>query len=155
VKLLARRIVQVALAIEEQKLRSTLIQELLFLVSRLPLVIASHCKLAEFVHALFVVLELVNVLLEVLYPLLELMLLQDNLTQLPGSVLRDVFVFVDPLRQVFLECCVSDRLSEINVFKFVVELLDASINHIVNDHAWCHESRLKRLHIGDVIPLFR
>lgn len=134
---------QVAFPVEEQKLRSTLIQELLLLVSRFPLVIPGHCKFAEFVHALFVVLKLVNVLLEVLYPLLKLMLFQDNLTQLPGAILRNIFVFVDTLRQVFFKCCVGNSLSKVNVFELVVKLLDASVNHVIDGHAWRHESRLK------------
>ena len=73
-----------------------------------PLVVPRKCKFTELLLSLLVRFERVKVVFESLNALLELVLLENDLTQLPGAVHRDVRLLVDVLGHELLKHLVRD-----------------------------------------------
>lgn len=115
------------------------------------LVIALSGQGTEAVNALLVALEVLEILLESLNSVLKLVLLEDDLAQLPRAVLCSVVFLVDALWQEVLKSLVSDRLPEVDILELFVEILDAFVKHVVDFHAGRHEATFETLHLADVV----
>ena len=97
-------------------------------------------QLSKSFDARLVTLKRVNVILEALNPLLELMLLEDNLTQFPLSIFSSMLLFVHMLRLVVVKCFMSDFLAKVNILKTLVQVLNLLVDFVINDHTWSHEA---------------
>ena len=86
-ELLARGIVNIALAIEEKQLRSTFIKKSSFFLCGNSLIIAALSQGSELLYSVFIDLKAIEVFLEAIDSVLELVLLQDYFTNFPLSEL--------------------------------------------------------------------
>ena len=79
-ELLARGVMDIALAVKEEQLRSTFIKKSSFFLCSNSLVIAALSKGSELLYSVFVYLKAIKVLLEAIDSILELMLLQNAMS---------------------------------------------------------------------------
>ena len=86
-ELLARGVMNIALSIEEEQLRSTFIEKSTFFICGDPLVIATLSQGSELLYSVFIDLKAIEVFLEAIDSVLELVLLQDYFTNFPLSEL--------------------------------------------------------------------
>jgi hypothetical protein len=96
-----------------------------------------------------------KVALEAVNSALKLVLLEDDLPELPLSELGGLLVSVHISWLEGIEGFVSDGLAEVNLFELLVELFDSLVNHVVKLHPGCHEARLDQLHFTHVCKLLR
>ena len=117
------------------------------------LVVTLDSKLAEIVDSLLVLLEFRQVFLESLRPLFKLVLLENDLAQLPLAVFCLIFLTCKLFGDKWLKGLVSDRLTEIDLAKLLVQLLNSLVYEVVHDHAWRLEAALPIRHLADVVAL--
>lgn len=126
---------QVSFSIEEEKLRATFVHQLGLFVLYSLLVVTLDSELAEIMDSLFVLLEFRQVFLESLFSLFKLVLLENDLAQLPLAVFCLIFLICKLFRDKRLKGLVSDRLTEIDLAKLLVQLLNSLVYEVVHDHA--------------------
>ena len=133
---------QVSFSIEEEKLRATFVHQLGLFVLYSLLVVTLDSKLAEIMDSLLVLLEFRQVFLESLYSLFKLVLLENDLAQLPLAVFCLIFFICKLFRDERLKGLVSDSLTEIDLAKLLVQLMNSLVYKVVHDHAGCLEAAL-------------
>ena len=128
------------MTIQEEQLTTALIEHVRIFLLRHLLIISFGRKGAEVFHSLLVLPERVEVILESVDSLLKLVLLEDDLPELPLAVLTRVLFWVELARFEILKRLVGDGLSEVDVFELSIELVDPDVNEIIDLHAWGHEA---------------
>lgn len=146
---------KVSLPVQEEQLGAAIVNNLRFLTLHDTLVVALVSQLAEPLHPSLVLLKLIKFFLESVDSILELVLLQTDLAQFPGSELRHILILLKVLRLEVVKGLMSDSLSKVDVFELFVEIPDALINPVIHHHARRHETSPDRLQLADVVSLLR
>lgn len=154
-ELLARGVMNIALAVEEEQLRSTFIKKPSFFLGGDPFVIAALSQSSELLYSVFVDLKAIKVLFEAIDSILELVLLQYDFTNFPLSKLCQIRNLVKSLRFEEIERLMVDLLTKVDVFELLVQVLDPLVNHFVDKHAGCHKAFPNGFHFADVHSFLR
>ena len=154
-ELLARGIMDIALAVKEEQLRSTFIKKSSFFLCGNSLVIAALSQGSELLYSVFVYLKAIKVLLEAIDSVFKLVLLQNDFTNFPRSELCHICNFVKSFRCEKIERLMVDLLTKVDVFELLVQVLYPLVNHIVDEHAGCHKAFPNGFHFADVHSFLR
>ena len=111
---------QVSLPVKEEKLGPTFADHLRLLFFNSPFVVAIVGYFAELTHSVLVCFELFKVAFESVNSPLELVLLQDDLPQLPLTKLGRPFFSVQFCWLEGVKGFVGDGLAEVNFFELLV-----------------------------------
>lgn len=87
-------------------------------------------------NTLFVVFELLQIVIKTLLSLHKLVLLQDDLSQLPFAEFAFIFLLSELLGNKWLKGLVCDCLTEVDALVFFVELCDPTLDKVIHDHTW-------------------
>jgi len=137
--------------VQEKKPRSRLVAHLTFLFLYNCLIISFFCQFSELQNSVFVYFKFLKVAFESLNSLFELVLLKDDLSQLPFAQLFLIFCFFKAFRLKKVKRFVGNILAKVNGFKLFVKGVESLFNHVVKEHSGCHEARFDGLHSTYVI----